>query len=135
MLYPGYPWQSSRFLGTGKRTVRQGFWKDKENLFAALTSAEERLGIRQVLILLSLCCLLGVRKLGINQADMSPARGLVFSKYVGIEGARSTLPNEQAALGRAAPRKVSRLSMGKSISPQRAVCTTKTLGEYCIISI
>ena len=79
MLYPGFPWQSSRFLGTGKRTVRQ------------------------------------VRKLGINQADMSPARGLVFSKYVGIEG--STLPNEQAALGRAAPRKISRLSMGKIISP------------------
>ena len=52
-LEPGFPWQSSRFGGiASKRSVRPGYWKEKRNLFAALATAEERMGIRQVFLFL-----------------------------------------------------------------------------------
>jgi len=45
-LYPTYPWQSLRFLESGK--ARNGFWDDPDNVRSAIDKAEQRLGLEKV---------------------------------------------------------------------------------------
>ena len=50
--YPQYPWDSSQFVAPERVPAR--YWQDKENLLAALTKAETKLGITKVSILIQL---------------------------------------------------------------------------------
>ena len=46
--YPQYPWDPSQFVAPERVPPR--YWQDKENLLAALTKAETKLGITKVSI-------------------------------------------------------------------------------------
>jgi hypothetical protein len=49
--YPDYPWDDSKFLS--KRTLPQGYWKDKIHLTEGLNRAAQKLGIEKVKTLMS----------------------------------------------------------------------------------
>ena len=47
-IYPEFSWEVSRFAALGN--APHAYWKDKQNWLAALDKAEQRIGIKQVLL-------------------------------------------------------------------------------------
>lgn len=122
-LYPEYPWDSSKFVGSGK--IPSGYWKDQTNVVKALEQIEKQMGIKEV------------RNAPFNETidvvlmdSIALAKGLVFCHAHGTEGIGVPFVCQQVTACPASGRQVSIVSVGEGLSVTREICTTAAIGTH-----